>query len=170
MDVALLGGLTPKRLTALNIGNQFETYVKSKDIDLWHIIVYGDYNPTIKIRIPERMKSSLTKFLSALPTKWHPKVTAIEESKDFSTQPLYELIGNLKVYEARKISSDEEESCSGSDEEYDMAVRDFKKFFKRRRKFVGQPYDDKKNLQKVKEDKKGKRKMLQVWVTESLHK
>nr|GEV24723.1 retrovirus-related Pol polyprotein from transposon TNT 1-94 [Tanacetum cinerariifolium] len=27
--------------------NRFETYVKSKDIDLWHIIVNGDYKPTI---------------------------------------------------------------------------------------------------------------------------
>ncbi|GJS10231.1 hypothetical protein Tco_0367027 [Tanacetum coccineum] len=28
--------------------NRFETYVKSKDIDLWCIIVYGNYKPTIK--------------------------------------------------------------------------------------------------------------------------
>ncbi|GJU51845.1 hypothetical protein Tco_1221400 [Tanacetum coccineum] len=27
--------------------NRFETYVKSKDIDLWHAIIYGDYKPTI---------------------------------------------------------------------------------------------------------------------------
>ncbi|GJV59256.1 putative reverse transcriptase domain-containing protein [Tanacetum coccineum] len=92
------------------------------------------------------------KFLRALPTKWRPKVTPKEESKDLSTLPLDELIGNLKVYEvvlekdseaskikkekykyldlkARKVSSDEEESCSGSDEEYGMALRDFKEFF-----------------------------------------
>ncbi|GJW23165.1 zf-CCHC domain-containing protein [Tanacetum coccineum] len=90
-----------------------------------------------------------------------------------------ELIGNLKVYEvvlekdseaskvkkekykshalkARKVSSDEEESCSGSDEEYAMAVRDFKKFFRRRGKFVRQPHDDKKSFRKIKEEKKGK--------------
>ncbi|GKG46283.1 hypothetical protein Tco_0501129, partial [Tanacetum coccineum] len=41
---------------------------------------------------------------------------------------------------ARKESSDEECLTSGSeDEEYDMAVRDFKKFFKRRGRFVRQP-------------------------------
>ncbi|GJT84151.1 copia protein [Tanacetum coccineum] len=57
---------------------------------------------------------------------------------------------------SRKVSSDEEDSCSGSDEDYPMAVRDFKKFFRRRGKFVHQPYDDKKNIQKVKEEKKGK--------------
>ncbi|GJT92153.1 RNA-directed DNA polymerase, eukaryota, reverse transcriptase zinc-binding domain protein [Tanacetum coccineum] len=28
--------------------NRFETYVKSKDIDLWYIIAYGDYKPTFK--------------------------------------------------------------------------------------------------------------------------
>ncbi|GJR40344.1 retrovirus-related pol polyprotein from transposon TNT 1-94 [Tanacetum coccineum] len=106
-------------------------------------------------------------------------VTTIEEYKDLSTLPLDELIGNLKVYEvvlekdseasknkkekykslalkARKVSTDEEELCSGSDEEYVMAMRDFKKFFRRREKFVRQPYDDKKNLRKVKEKNKEK--------------
>ncbi|GJZ47711.1 retrovirus-related pol polyprotein from transposon TNT 1-94 [Tanacetum coccineum] len=73
------------------------------------------------------------KFLRALPTKWHPKVTVIEESNDLSTLPL-----------------------ESDDEEYVMAVRDFKKFFRRRGKFVRQPYDDKKNFQKIKEDKKEK--------------
>ncbi|GJV18626.1 hypothetical protein Tco_1367646 [Tanacetum coccineum] len=115
-----------------------------------------------------------------LPTKWRPKVTTIEESKDLSTLPLDELIGNLKVYEvvlekdseiskvkkekykslalkARKVSSDEEISFSESDdEEYAMAVRDFKRFFKRRGKCVRQPHDDKKNFRKIKEDKKEK--------------
>ncbi|GKD57556.1 hypothetical protein Tco_1290943 [Tanacetum coccineum] len=105
-------------------------------------------------------RNHVRKFLRALPTKWRPKVTAIEESKDFSTLLLDELIGNLKVYEvvlekdseaskskkqkykslalkAKKVSSDEETSCSDSnDEEYARAVRDFKKFFRRRGKFV----------------------------------
>ena len=76
---------------------------------------------------------------------------------------LDELIGNLKVHEmvmekdsvivksnkkkvksialkARAQSSDDDESSSDSDdEEYAMAVRDFKKFFRRRGKFVRQP-------------------------------
>nr|GEV13345.1 copia protein [Tanacetum cinerariifolium] len=37
-----------------------------------------------------------------------------------------------------------------------MALKDFKKFFKRRGKFVRQPHDDKKNFRKIKEDKKEK--------------
>ncbi|GKA08747.1 zf-CCHC domain-containing protein [Tanacetum coccineum] len=37
-----------------------------------------------------------------------------------------------------------------------MAVRDFKKLFRRRGKFVRQPHDDKKNFRKIKEDKNEK--------------
>ncbi|GJV68073.1 zf-CCHC domain-containing protein [Tanacetum coccineum] len=266
--------------------NRFETYVKSKDIDFWYIIVYGNYKPTIKDKdgkdliityekfnenhkkmisendeakivlynvLPKKeyericmcdtaqdiwksliithqgnkqvkdnkidifvqkykefiitddetiacafarfnniitslkaldesfsSRNHVRKFLRALPTKWRPKVTAIEESKDLSTLPLDELIGNLKVYEvvlkkdleisksrkekykslalkARKVLSEEEATSSDSDdEEYAMAVRYFKKFFRRRGKFVRQPYDDEKNFRKVKEDKKEK--------------
>nr|GEZ58110.1 UBN2 domain-containing protein [Tanacetum cinerariifolium] len=85
-----------------------------------------------------------------------------EESKDLTSLFLDELIENLKVYEmiikkdfkivkekvkrksialkAKKESSDVECSTSGSeDEEYAMAVRDFKKFFKTRGGFVRQP-------------------------------
>ncbi|GKE93608.1 hypothetical protein Tco_1574703 [Tanacetum coccineum] len=58
---------------------------------------------------------------------------------------------------AKKESSDEECSNSGSeDEEYAMAVRDFKKFFKRRGRFVRQPQNDKKTFQRSCDDKNGK--------------
>ncbi|GJS80529.1 retrovirus-related pol polyprotein from transposon TNT 1-94 [Tanacetum coccineum] len=58
---------------------------------------------------------------------------------------------------AKKESSDEECSTSGSeDEEYAMAVRDFKKFFKRRGRFVRQPWNDKKTFQRSRDDKNGK--------------
>ncbi|GJS81273.1 reverse transcriptase domain-containing protein [Tanacetum coccineum] len=101
-------------------------------------------------------KNYVRKFLRALHPKWRAKGTAIEESKNLTSLSLDELIGNLKVYEviikkdyvmvirkrdhsrslalkAKNESSDEESSTSDSeDEEYDMAVRDFKKFFKRR--------------------------------------
>nr|GEU77926.1 DUF4219 domain-containing protein/UBN2 domain-containing protein [Tanacetum cinerariifolium] len=123
-------------------------------------------------------RNHVRKFLRALPSKWHPEVTTIEESKDLSKLSLDELVGNLKVYEvvlekelesaknekekyksldlkARQVLSDEDESSSDSnDEEYAIAVRDFKKFFKRREKFIRQPYDDKKNFLKAKEEKK----------------
>ncbi|GKF05601.1 zf-CCHC domain-containing protein, partial [Tanacetum coccineum] len=42
------------------------------------------------------------------------------------------------------------------DEEYAMAVRDFKKFFKRRGRFVRQPQNDKKAFQRSRDDRNGK--------------
>ncbi|GJW13836.1 hypothetical protein Tco_0017969 [Tanacetum coccineum] len=58
---------------------------------------------------------------------------------------------------AKKEYSDEECSTSGSkDEEYAMAVRDFKKFFKRRGRFVRQPRNDKKTFQRSRDDKNDK--------------
>ncbi|GJT34794.1 pentatricopeptide repeat-containing protein [Tanacetum coccineum] len=58
---------------------------------------------------------------------------------------------------AKKESSDEDSSTSDSeDEEYTMAMRDFKKFFKRRGRFVRQPHDERKSSQRNKDDKNGK--------------
>ncbi|GJU24325.1 zf-CCHC domain-containing protein [Tanacetum coccineum] len=124
-------------------------------------------------------KNYVRKFLRALHPKWRAKVTTIEESKDLTSLSLYELIGNLKVHEmiikkdseivkakgerkslalkAKKESSDEE--CSTSrceDEEYTMAVRDFKKFFKGRGRFIRQPRNDKKTFQRIRDDKNDK--------------
>nr|GEZ01732.1 alpha/beta hydrolases superfamily protein [Tanacetum cinerariifolium] len=57
---------------------------------------------------------------------------------------------------ANKESSDEECSTSRSeDEEYTMALRDFKKF-KRRGRFVRQPQNDKNTFQRSRDDKNGK--------------
>nr|GEU31824.1 putative reverse transcriptase, RNA-dependent DNA polymerase [Tanacetum cinerariifolium] len=129
-------------------------------------------------------KNYVRKFLRALHPKWRAKVTTIEESKDLTSLSLDELIGNLKVYKviirndsemiegkkeqnrslalkAKKESSDEDSLTSDSeDEEYVMAVRDFKKFFKRRGRLVRQPHDERKVSQRNKEDKnsKGERK------------
>ncbi|GJV35183.1 hypothetical protein Tco_1407660 [Tanacetum coccineum] len=99
---------------------------------------------------------------------------------NLTTLSLDELIRNLKIYEeiikkysetvkskreksrsialkARKESSDDDSSNSDSeDEEYAMAVRDFKKFFKRRGRFVRQLYEERKSFQRNKDDKNGK--------------
>nr|GEY42850.1 zf-CCHC domain-containing protein/DUF4219 domain-containing protein/UBN2 domain-containing protein [Tanacetum cinerariifolium] len=173
----------------INWKNRFETLVNAKDIDLWHIIVNGDYKPTITNLVTDKeevipydklkdKKKMLSKndeakmvLYNALPKK---------EIQGLVNTNYDELIDNLKVYEvvlekdskapkikkekykslalkAKKVSSDEESSCSDSDDkEYAMAVRDFKKFFRRRGKFIHQPYGDKKALQKVKDKKKGK--------------
>ncbi|GJX50285.1 retrovirus-related pol polyprotein from transposon TNT 1-94 [Tanacetum coccineum] len=71
---------------------------------------------------------------------------------------------------AKKESSDEECSTSGSeDEEYSMAVRDFKKFFKRRGRFVRQPQNNKKTLQRSRDDNnvKGDRKCFRCAIPNS---
>ncbi|GJR11519.1 zf-CCHC domain-containing protein [Tanacetum coccineum] len=239
--------------------NRFETYVKSKDLDLWHVITDGDFPPiqnnsetkkdevvpfhkqnddlkkklannneakmVIYNALPRKeyerifkcqtakeiwdtllithqdnafakfntiitslkaldkkfsSKNCVRKFLRALHPKWSAKVTAIEESKNLKTLSLHELIGNLKVYEevikkdsktvkskreqsrsialnARKESSDDDSSTPNSeDEEYAMAVRDFKKFFKRRGRFVRQPHEERISFQRNKDDKNGK--------------
>ncbi|GJR16492.1 hypothetical protein Tco_0799144 [Tanacetum coccineum] len=55
-------------------------------------------------------------------------------------------------------SSDEDSSTSDSeDEEYAMAVKEFKKFFKRRGRFVRQPRDERKSFQRRKYDKNGRK-------------
>ncbi|GJY96470.1 hypothetical protein Tco_0513380 [Tanacetum coccineum] len=57
---------------------------------------------------------------------------------------------------AKKESSDDETLTSGSDEEeYVMAIRNFKKFFRRKGKFVRQPIEEKKSFRQ-RDEKKGK--------------
>nr|GEY67886.1 zf-CCHC domain-containing protein/UBN2 domain-containing protein [Tanacetum cinerariifolium] len=58
---------------------------------------------------------------------------------------------------AKKESSDKDSSTSDNkDGEYVMAVKEFKKFFKRRGRFVRQPRDERKSLQRSRDDKNGK--------------
>ncbi|GKB53060.1 zf-CCHC domain-containing protein [Tanacetum coccineum] len=102
-----------------------------------------------------------------------------EESKDLTSLSLDELIENLEVHEmiikkdseivkakgerkslalkAKKESSDEESlNYRSEDEENAMAVRYFKKFFKRRGRFARQPRNDKKTFQRSRDDKNDK--------------
>nr|GEV01443.1 copia protein [Tanacetum cinerariifolium] len=60
---------------------------------------------------------------------------------------------------AKKESSDEDSLNSDSeDEEYAMAVKEFKKFFKRQGIFSRQPRDERKSFQRSRSDKDGKSK------------
>ncbi|GJZ83964.1 hypothetical protein Tco_0649137 [Tanacetum coccineum] len=117
-------------------------------------------------------KNYVRKFLRSLHLKWRAKVRAIKESNCLSSLTLNELIRNLKVhkvimekdsevykgkkervnsiaFKAKKESCDDETSTSKSeDEEYAMAVRDFKKFFKRKGRLVRQPRNEKKSYEK----------------------
>ncbi|GJX69742.1 hypothetical protein Tco_0305469 [Tanacetum coccineum] len=116
--------------------NRFETYVKSKYLDLWHVITNGDFqpieqNPETKLDevIPfEKQNDDLKKRLAknnkakmviynALPRKEYERIFMCNTAKEI-----------WKTLLRRNL---EECSTSGSeDEEYAMAVRDFKKFFK----------------------------------------
>ncbi|GJT98333.1 hypothetical protein Tco_1093851 [Tanacetum coccineum] len=195
--------------------NRFETYVKSKDLDLWHVITNGDFQPIVqnpetkldevipfdkqtddlKKRLAKKTDSKMVIY-NALPRKEYERIfmcnTAKEiwktllithqgnnqvkdnkidllvqqyeqfvisedESIDSAFARFNTIITSLKALDeeiisrripnsvkakverkslalkAKKESSNEECSTSGSeDEEYAMAVRDFKKFFKRR--------------------------------------
>nr|GEV58946.1 zf-CCHC domain-containing protein/DUF4219 domain-containing protein/UBN2 domain-containing protein [Tanacetum cinerariifolium] len=120
-------------------------------------------------------KNYVKKFLRALHPKWRAKVTAIKESKNLTTLSLDELIGNKKkdsemvkgkrdqsrslALKAKRESSDEKSlTFDSEDGKYAMAVRDFKKSFKRQGRFVRQPRDERKSLQRSKDDKNGKSK------------
>ncbi|GKE45367.1 hypothetical protein Tco_1472651 [Tanacetum coccineum] len=157
---------------------QYEQFVISKDESIDNAFARFNTIITSLKAIDEgySSKNYVRKFLRALHPKWRAKVTTIEESKDLTSLSLDELIGNLKVHEmiikkdskivkakrerkslalkAKKESSDEEcLTFRSEDEEYAMAVRDFKKFFKRReclkppkdknqRAFVGGSWSD----------------------------
>ncbi|GJY67782.1 hypothetical protein Tco_0470764 [Tanacetum coccineum] len=58
LQVLILGGII---YTRENMGNvRFETYVKSKDLDLWHVITYGDFPPIQNN--PETKKDEIVPF------------------------------------------------------------------------------------------------------------
>ncbi|GJX25378.1 zf-CCHC domain-containing protein [Tanacetum coccineum] len=160
---------------------QYEQFVISKDESIDSAFARFNIIITSLTALDEgySSKNYVRKFLRALHPKWRAKVTVIEESKYLMSLSLDELIGNLKVHEmiikkdskivkakverksialkAKRESSDEECSTSDSeDEEYAMAVRDFNKFFKRRGRFVRQPQNDKKTLQRSRDDKNNK--------------
>ncbi|GJX31475.1 hypothetical protein Tco_0241330 [Tanacetum coccineum] len=135
---------------------QYEQFVISEDESIDSVFARFNTIITSLKALDEgySSKNYVRKFLRALHPKWRAKVMAIKESKDLTSLSLDELIGNLKT---KKESSDEDCSTSGSeDEEYAMSIRDFKKFFKRRGRFVRQPQNDKKTFQRSGDDKNGK--------------
>nr|GEW46979.1 retrovirus-related Pol polyprotein from transposon TNT 1-94 [Tanacetum cinerariifolium] len=205
--------------------NRFETYMKLKDIDLWHVITYGDFPPiqnnpkTKKDEIVpfdkqnDDLKKKLAKnneakmvIYNALPRKEYERIFMCKTAKEIWDTLLITHQGNIQVkdnkidllvqqYEqfmipkeesidnafarfntiitslkaldkgfsgknyAKMKSSDEDSSTSDSqDEEYAMIVRDFEKIFKRRRRFVRQPRDERKSFQRSRNDKNGKTK------------
>ncbi|GJT87582.1 copia protein [Tanacetum coccineum] len=115
-------------------GTLFETYVKSKDLDLWHVITDGDFPP---------IQNNLE--------------TKKDEVKDFETvkgekEQSISLALKVKI----EVSDEDSLSSDGEDEKYVMAVKEFKKFFKRRGRCVRQLRGDRKTLQRSRNDSYGK--------------
>ncbi|GJX06530.1 hypothetical protein Tco_0194462 [Tanacetum coccineum] len=128
--------------------NRFETYVKSKDLDLWHVITDGDFLPikynfeTKKDEIvpfhkqDDDLKKKLAKnneakmvIYNALPRKEYERIFMCQTAKE-----IWDTL--LITHQVKKEVNDEDSSSSDSeDEEYAMAVKEFKKFFKRRGRF-----------------------------------
>nr|GEV39067.1 UBN2 domain-containing protein [Tanacetum cinerariifolium] len=93
-------------------------------------------------------KNYVRKFLRALYPKGETTDSDVYKGKK-------ERVNSIAL-KAKKESSDDKTSTSGSkDKEYDMAVRDFKKVFKRNGRFVRQPCGEKKSFRKT-DEKKGK--------------
>nr|CAN61877.1 hypothetical protein VITISV_015072 [Vitis vinifera] len=110
------------------------------------------------------------KILRSLPSKWHTKVTAIQEAKDLTKLPLEKLIGSLMTYEinlAKKQQESEdkkkksitlkattkeeeeveEEKQSEEDEYLALVTRKFNKFM-RGEKFRGRRFTSRRDLSK----------------------
>ncbi|GKB46928.1 zf-CCHC domain-containing protein [Tanacetum coccineum] len=97
--------------------------------------------------------------LKALDEGFSSKNCVYEEviKKDSETVKIKREQSRSITLKARKESSDDDSPTSDSeDEEYAMAVKDFKKFFKRRGRFVRQPHEERKSFQRNKDDKNGK--------------
>ena len=116
------------------------------------------------------------KILRSLPSKWHTKVTAIQEAKDLTKLPMEELIRSLITYEinlAKKLQEGEdkkkksialkattkeeedveEEKPSEEDDDLAFITGNLNKYMKgerfRGRKFIFKRDLSKKNVEKI---------------------
>ena len=113
---------------------------------------------TSKLNLGERIPNEniVRKVLRSLPKAFHPKVVAIEESKDIDQIKIHELIGSLQTYEMElpshmseksiALKSIEELKCSNPEEsDIEKEVANLAKSIKKFLKFKKNPgrQDDK---------------------------
>nr|CAN79915.1 hypothetical protein VITISV_027400 [Vitis vinifera] len=90
---------------------------------------------------PYKESEKVMKILRSLPSKWHTKVTTIQEAKDLTKLPMEELIGSLMTYEinlTKKLQEGEDQKKKmlkkkkPSDEDDDLALitRKFNKYMR----------------------------------------
>ncbi|GKA36678.1 retrovirus-related pol polyprotein from transposon TNT 1-94 [Tanacetum coccineum] len=140
---------TAKEIWKLLITHQGNSQVKDNKIDL----LVQQYEQFV-ISEDESIDIVFARFITIITS-----LKALDEVERLNISEIVKVKVERKslALKAKKESSDEEYSTSGSeDEEYAMAVRDFKKFFKRRGRFVRQPRNDKKTFQRSRDDKNGK--------------
>ena len=89
-----------------------------------------------------RKTYKVMKILRSLPSKWHTKVTTIQEAKDLTKLPMEELIGSLMTYEINlaKLQEGEDKkkksitlkATTKEEENEDLAliIRKFNKFMR----------------------------------------
>ncbi|GJZ44573.1 hypothetical protein Tco_0591828 [Tanacetum coccineum] len=97
------GGIVFFKVAFVN-GLKYNLISISQLCDAKYIVQFDDKFNTIVTSLKAldesfSSRNHVRKFLRDLPTKWHPKVTTIEEYKDLSTLLLDKLISNLKVYD-----------------------------------------------------------------------
>ena len=122
---------------------------------------------------------NVMKILRSLPSKWHTKVTTIQEAKDLTKLPMEDLIGSLMAYEinlenkqqkvktkkksiALKATNKEEEEVEEekqSEEDKDLALitRKFNKFIRGER-FRGRRFTSRRDLSKKESSSHGDKK------------
>nr|GEX13344.1 putative reverse transcriptase domain-containing protein [Tanacetum cinerariifolium] len=159
------------RSCVIDFGNGWDRHLPLVEFCTTTVII-----PTLRLH---RSRNFTVVSVDHLSDGLRAKVMEIKESKYLSSLALDELIENLRVHEvvmekdseiyegkkeriksialkAKKESSDDETLTSGSDdEEYAMDARNFKKFFRRKGKFVRQPREERKSLRQ-RDEKKGK--------------
>ncbi|GJV51976.1 hypothetical protein Tco_1447717 [Tanacetum coccineum] len=128
--------------------NRFETYVKSKDLDLWHVITDGDF-PPIQFN-PETKKDEIVSFHKQ-DDDLKKKLAKNNEAK-MKRLEQEDKVGSLALKVKKEVSDEDSSSSDSEDEEYAMAVKEFKKFFKRRGRFARQPRGDRKTFQRSRND------------------
>ncbi|GJW77244.1 hypothetical protein Tco_0138926 [Tanacetum coccineum] len=133
---------------SIHCKNRFKTYVKSKDKDLWHIIINDDFSPVVK--------NETDQDFEVVPFENQDDTLKKNLAKNNEAKMARKKRVKSIALKAKKESSIDKTSTSGSkDKEYAMVVRDFKKFFRRKGKFARQPCDGKKSFLK-RDEKKGK--------------